>query len=452
MLSIVTPQQMRAIDAAATLVTPIATLIERSGEAVMWSALRMLGGTYGRRVVVLVGPGNNGNDGRVAAHRLAQRGVQVTVHATDALPDGLPAVDLVIDAAFGTGFRGDWTPPRLAPGQAVLAVDIPSGVNGLTGEVASQAYRCQRTVTFAALKPGLIFGPGATLTGAIEVADIGLATPTSTHLIEPADVAAWLPSPARDTHKWRNAVRVVAGSSGMSGATRLASMAALRSFSGMVHLSSPGVATDDSGHEYVVRSLPETGWAAAVQADLHRFGALIVGPGLGRGTAAEDVVSCIGAAALPTVIDGDGLAAIASRGLHALAGRQASTVLTPHDGEYRMLTGALPGADRIDAARSLAVLSGATVLLKGQATVIADPSGEVIVSNSGDHRLATAGTGDVLTGIVASLLAAGMPAMQAAAAGAWIHGAAAAYHFETGMVASDLLGSIPRVLAELRPR
>lgn len=287
MIPVVTPAEMGSIDAAAP--EPVEVLIGRAGAAVARTAVRMLGGTYGRRVVVVAGKGNNGNDGREAARRLRRRGVRVVEVDATALPERLPPCDLVIDAAFGTGFRGEWTAP--ATEAPVLAVDIPSGVDGLTGVVSGSPLPAERTVTFAALKPGLLVGPGAALAGVVAVAVIGLDVSSArTHLVEAADVAAWLPPRAPAAHKWQGAVRIVAGSPGMTGAAHLAARAALRAGAGYVTLSSPGVDDDPRAPTEVVgRPLPDEGWAAVVGEDLGRFGALVVGPGLGRspGTAAE---------------------------------------------------------------------------------------------------------------------------------------------------------------------
>ncbi len=441
-IPVVTPEEMGAIDAAAP--EPVEVLIGRAGSAVCRAAVRMLGGTYGRRVVVVAGKGNNGNDGRDAARRLRRRAVRVeVVDATDA-PAALPPADLVVDAAYGTGFRGEWTAP--ATDAPVLAVDIPSGVDGLTGAVGGAPLSAVRTVTFAALKPGLLLAPGAPLAGEIEVVDIGLdVASTSTHLVEAADVVGFLPHREVTGHKWQAAVRVVAGSPGMTGAAHLAAAAAFRSGAGYVTLSSPGVDVDPAAPTEVVgRSLPDRGWAAAVLADADRYGALAVGPGLGTSDASvAEVRALVAAWPGPVVVDGDGLTALGDTAAAVTAGRAVPAVLTPHEGEFARLTGTAAGPDRITAVRALAASTGAVVLLKGPATVVADPDGAVLVSTTGDARLATAGTGDVLTGVVAAFLAGGASPLQAAAGAAFLHGRAGAVGWRHGLVASDLLDRLP---------
>ena len=234
-----TPAEMGAIDAAAP--EPVEVLIERAGSAVARMARQMLGGTYGRRVDVIVGKGNNGADGRAAARSLEARGVRVRLFDAADCPPRLPPADLVIDAAYGTGFHGDWRAPRVGA-MPVLAVDIPSGVDGLTGEAGPGVLPADRTVTFAALKPGLLIGPGRVLAGDVEVVDIGLDTTRArAGLVEADDVARWWRPRPPTAHKWSRAVRVVAGSPGMTGAAHLAAGAAQRAGSGMVSLSSPGV-------------------------------------------------------------------------------------------------------------------------------------------------------------------------------------------------------------------
>lgn len=452
MLPIVTPDEMAAIDATAT--EPVEVLIERAGAAVARAALRMLGGSYGRRVVVVAGKGNNGADGRAAARRLRRRGVSVQIVEAAEAGTILPPSDLVIDAAYGTGFRGTWASPDPS-GAPVLAVDIPSGVDGLTGAAGSGVRPADRTVTFAALKPGLVFPPGSVLTGRLELADIGLpVSRASTFLVQASDVAGWLPPRAVDAHKWRAGVWVVAGSPGMRGAARLAAAAAQRAGAGMVRLSSPGLDADSRAPtEVVSRFLPSTAWAGDVLEGMDRFHCLAIGPGLGRADAtAQSVRTAVTQVPVPIVVDGDGLFALAwsGEGPRALLRmRAAATILTPHDGEYSILTGTRVGPDRVAAARHLAADTKSVVVLKGPATVVARPDGVSYLVTAGDARLATAGTGDVLTGIISGLVASGVPAFEAAAAGAWIHGQAGRNGPERGLVASDLIDLIPGVLSAL---
>jgi NAD(P)H-hydrate epimerase len=450
MLPIVTPEEMAAIDAAAP--EPTEVLVERAGAAVAWAALRMLGGAYGRTVNVICGKGHNGADGRVAARHLTAKGVKVRIFDVPT-PTVLPHCDLVIDAAFGTGFHGSWKPPEVGD-TPVLAVDLPSGVDGLTGDIAGDVLAAARTVTFAALKPGLLMPPGSIVAGELELADIGLDVGAArANLVQAADVADWWPERDEYAHKWRSAVRVVAGSSTMTGAPRLVAEAAMRTGAGIVHLSVPGMTLPDAPIEVVQRPLPSTNWARAALGSLDRFHAIVVGPGLGRSDdTAASVRELVLEAPLPIVVDGDGLFALgwSAEGAAALLRRRTMpTVLTPHDGEYALLAGNQPGLDRLVAARRLAADSGCTVLLKGAATIVAEPDGYALVVTAGDARLATAGTGDVLSGIIGALLAGGLKPVQAAAAGAWIHGQAGRRGAHHGLVASDLPELIPAVLEEL---
>jgi hydroxyethylthiazole kinase-like uncharacterized protein yjeF len=450
MVPVVTPEEMAAIDAAAP--EPVEVLIGRAGAAVAREALDLLGGTYGRRVTVVAGKGNNGNDGRDAARRLERRGVRVRVIPAAEAPDRLPPSDLVIDAAYGTGFRGTYHAPDPA-GAPVLAVDIPSGVGGLTGEVSGEPAPAVRTVTFAALKPGLLFHPGRALAGEVAVADIGLDTSTArAHVVGAGDVAAWVPRRAAGAHKWKAAVVIAGGSPGMTGAAHLAAAAAFRAGAGMVRVASPGVEHDPGlPTEAIAVPVPVAGWEGAVRDQLGRAGALIVGPGLGLSAPNEAAVGHVVAdAEVPTLVDGDGLTALGERAAELL-GRRSTTapvVLTPHDGEFARLAGGPPGADRCAAARGLAARVGAVVLLKGPTTVVAEPGGRVLMSTAGDQRLATAGTGDVLSGTIGALLARGVGGFEAAAAGAWLHGTAAMQGPPDGLVASDLVDALPSALAQ----
>ena len=454
-IPIVTPQEMREIDAAAP--EPVDELIDRAGRAVARVALDMLGGAYGRVVNVLAGGGNNGNDGRTAGAHLERRGVKVRVIDAAMRPPVLPPCDLVIDAAYGTGFRGEWVAPdivaRRGERPSVLAVDIPSGVNALTGEAGPGVLAADRTVTFQALKPGLVFDVGRELSGDIEVVDIGLDVARATqYLVERSDVVAWRPTRAGDAHKWNGAVRVVAGSPAMLGAGRMCAEAAARSGAGLVTLSSPGIDPDARG-EIIQHRIPATDFHGEVFSDLERFGALVIGPGLGReaGTMAS-TRTLIAEAMLPVVIDGDAIFAAAwsadgAGPLLRLRGRP--TVITPHDGEFSLLAGHAPGVDRVSAARRLAADFDVVVLLKGPATIVASPDGRVLVVDHGDERLATAGSGDVLAGMIGALLAAGLAPERAAAAAAWIHADAARRGPRRGLLAADIVDLIPAAVGSL---
>jgi NAD(P)H-hydrate epimerase len=431
-IPVLTPAEMKAVDEAA--LEPVEVLIGRAGAATARAALRLLGGAYGRRVVVVAGKGNNGADGRAAAVVLRQRGVRVAVVDAGAAPKVLPAADLVLDAAYGTGFRGGYEAPD-AGTAAVLAVDVPSG----------PSLRADATITFAALKPVLVLDDGPERAGAVEVADIGLDVGAATmHVVEDADMAL-LPGRRREAHKWQSAVFVAAGSPGMLGAPVLVTTGAMRAGAGYVRLGVPG---EDPAllppGEAVGVALPAEGWDAAVLEGAERCRALVVGPGLGRATATAVAVRAVLAAApVPTVVDADGLNALG--GLHeaaeVLRRRPAPTVLTPHEGEFARLAGRRrpgSGTDRIEDVRAMAAATGAVVLLKGSTTVVADPSGRVLLSRAGSPRLATAGTGDVLSGVVGAFLALGVDPLVAAGLAAHAHGAAARLGFSRGLVASDL--------------
>jgi NAD(P)H-hydrate epimerase len=450
-IPVVTPEEMVLIDRAAA--EPVEVLIGRAGGAVARAALDMLGGAYGRRVIVVVGKGNNGNDGREAARRLRARGVAVTLVDAAGAPEVLPPADLVIDAAYGTGFRGEYNPPLPRdPDTPVLAVDIPSGVSGLTGAIGGNPLSADRTVTFAALKPGLLLEPGASLCGRIDVADIGLDTSTArTHLVEAADIAEWLPTDPPTAHKWQRAVWIIGGSPGMTGAIALAARGALRTGAGYVRLSTPG---GDLGQHAPVEAvgvpLPAGRWAEPVLAEQGRFGAIVVGNGLGLDAGHASELRLLAAAAVvPTVIDADGLTLL---GRNAASVVQPHTILTPHDGEFARLAGCAPGEDRLDAVRRLAAELGCVVLLKGPLTTVAEPGGDVLLTNTGDSRLATAGTGDVLAGVIGALCARGVPPFEAAAAGAFIHGLAGALGWRHGLVAGDVADHLPEALDRLAGR
>ncbi|MFA5883533.1 MAG: NAD(P)H-hydrate dehydratase [Acidimicrobiia bacterium] len=477
MLAVLTPEEMGAADRGAIAAgTPVEVLMDRAGRAVAWDVRRRLGRTYGVRAVIACGKGNNGGDGLVAARVLRGWGARVDIVMVGegidaaAFARHVARADVVIDAMYGTGFRGELTGDARSVADAyaaftgpVIAVDIPSGVDGLTGAVPGLAVRADATVCFAAMKPGLCFEPGRTLAGDVHVVDIGIAVtdgdaPPRTFCTEPADLAAWLPPRAPAAHKWNAACFVVGGSGGMTGAPLLASHAAMRAGAGMVWCGVPGAdaAARASGSEVITKGLPADAdgaltedAATTVLASAARFGALAIGPGLGRspGTGAA-VRRLVAEAAGPVVLDADALHALAGH-LDLLASRTVPAVLTPHAGEYAALRGEAPGPDRLAAARALAAETGAVVLLKGPGTVVAHPDGRAAICLRGGPVLATAGTGDVLTGIVGAFLARGVPPFEAATAAAFVHGSAADGSGHTGLVAGDLVDAIPSALDAL---
>lgn len=478
MLRVLTPNETRACDRAAIDAgTPESVLVERAAGAVARAARRLLGGLYGRHVVVAAGKGNNGNDGRVAARILRSDGVGVDVFDLEAGIDpmafsrALGRAHLLIDAMYGTGFRG-----RLEGDAAMvaasalgvartLAVDVPSGVDALTGRTSGAAVVADATVTFAALKPGLLTEPGRSHAGEIEVADIGVdpsAAGGCLYALEAADVDALVPGRDPGAHKWSAAVMVVAGSAGMTGAALLAGRGAYRAGAGMVVCALPGdeAARRASGGEVVTRALAATDDGALVPdavrpllGDIERFGALVVGPGLGRALPTLDAVrQLVASVPVPLVVDADALVALGEDPAplrERSAANRPPAVLTPHVGEFAALAGAPPGDDRIDAARSLAGRLGAVVLLKGPGTVVADPDGRALLTPTGGAGLATAGSGDVLAGVIGALLARGLEPFEAAGVGAWWHGRAGDL-LDEGALASDVADALPRTLAAIR--
>jgi ADP-dependent NAD(P)H-hydrate dehydratase / NAD(P)H-hydrate epimerase len=462
---VLTRDEMRAADAAALAGVSHETLVDRAGTAAAHAALRLLGGAYGRRVVVVAGKGSNGADGRVAASFLSRRGARVRVlQAADVGSGGvLPACDLVIDAAYGTGFRGSYDAPMVPAGAAVLAIDIPSGVDADSGDAPGAAVRADRTVTFAALKPGLLQGRGAVDSGAVEVADIGIGFPTpQALLVEDTDVAL-VPARPHQVNKWTTAVGIAAGSPGMEGSAILCTRGAMAAGAGMIRLGSPGSPSAAWPTEAVRMHLPAEGWAGAFVEASAKCKAVVLGPGLGTGeAAAEEIRAVIAAVPVPLVIDADALTALAALGSTAatralIDSRSAPSILTPHDGEYARLYGSAPTDDRLASARALARATGAVVLLKGPLTAVASPDGDaagsvapdVLLAAAGGPSLATAGSGDVLSGIIGAFCARGVPALEAAAIAAHVHGRAASFGPAQGLVAGDLPDLVAEFLTEL---
>jgi hydroxyethylthiazole kinase-like uncharacterized protein yjeF len=330
-----------------------------------------------------------------------------------------------------------------------LAVDIPSGVNGDTGVASAGAVRADHTVTFAALKPGLLLGEGPERTGTVEVADIGLDVSRATaHVLEDGDARGAMPPRLRNDHKWRSAVIVIGGSPGLVGAPWLAANAALRVGAGNVRMAVPGATGWEAPpSEVYSRLLPAEGWASQALEDAERCKAVVIGPGLGLSdTSGADLRAFLAKADQAVVIDADALTLLGRDAPDVLRVRPGPTVLTPHDKEFERLSGSAPADDRIQAVRALAADTGAIVLLKGSTTVMAAPDGQVLLAAAGSSVLATAGTGDVLSGTIAAFLARGTEPLLGAAAAAHAHGAAAR-SAPAGFVAGDLFELIPRWLA-----
>lgn len=463
MIAVLTPAEMRAADARTIAAgTPEVELMDRAGRAVAWRVRTVAGGTYGRRVVVLCGKGNNGGDGRITAGALRAWGMRVSVvevegdDIDDTLRRDLARAHIVVDAMYGTGFRGALRGKAAAAasfvarsGAIVVAVDIPSGVDGLTGETSGTAVRADHTVTFAAPKPGLWFHPGRGLAGVVTVADIGIDLGPDAErvgVVTDRDVAAWVPRRSPIAHKWNAGVLVIGGSDGMSGAPMMVARAAMKLGAGIVWAALPGRAAElASGTEVITHRIGAEDLGRLAPPSVpelietsRRFGAVVVGPGLGTAPETlEAVRALVAGIEVPLVLDADGLTAFAGIA-GSIAGKDTPAVLTPHDGEFARLAGGPAGADRIAAARGLADRTGATVLLKGPTTVVADPEGRVRLNPTGGPDLATAGSGDVLSGIIGAFLAQGMNTTDAAASAAYIHGRAGDPGGHTGLLAGEI--------------
>lgn len=483
---LLTPSQMHRVDASAVAAgTPGIRLMERAGEAVALSARAM---RPDGEIVVLSGPGNNGGDGFVAARLLRDAGYRVTValHAARAdlrgdaalaaarfagvVVEATPAVfrraSLVVDALFGAGARlplgteaRALTEAANASGARILAVDLPSGVDGATGEADEQAIRADETVTFVRRKPGHILLPGRLHCGRVTLADIGIAPAiverldVATFLNRPRLWSALLPRPRAGGHKYaRGHTLVLSGGMASTGAARLGAMAALRVGSGLVSLASPpGALMVNAAHTtaIMVRRCEGLEGLRELLAD-PRFGVILLGPGLGIGAETVQQVDFALGSERSVVLDADALSSAADdpeRLIGAIRRSGKPVVLTPHDGEFARVFPDSSGS-KLDRARAAASRSGAVVLLKGADTVVAAPDGRAAICDNAPPTLATAGAGDVLSGLIAGLLAQGMPAFEAAAAAAWIHGDSAR-RFGAGLIAEDLPDLVPGVLADL---
>jgi hydroxyethylthiazole kinase-like uncharacterized protein yjeF len=487
--------------AAAAAGTPVAALMGRAGAALARTGRDLVGGASGRRVVAVAGKGHNGGDALEALARLARRGAGAEALLT-AEPEELDAegrrcvaavraaggrvrvferelagrllgrADLVVDGLLGTGSAGA---PRGVVAEAieavnasparVLAVDIPSGVDGATGAVPAAAVRADATVTFQAVRPGHVLAPGSERVGRLEVADIGLPLePGPWGVSEAGDLAGLVPVPHGELHKRsRGVLLAVGGSSGMGGAPTLIGLAARRSGTGLLVLAVPASVADRVGAavpEALTVHLPEADGGItpdaldACKRWLDEATALAIGPGLGRSAATGEAVrALLGSFEGPALVDADGLFALGTGA--PLAERRAPTLVTPHAGEFARLAPDASGT-RLHQAADRARHWGATVLLKGNHTVVAEPGGCLVVNPTGVPALATGGTGDVLTGLAGALLAQGLDPFDAGRLAAWVHGRAgalaAAASSQVSVAAGDVAAHLPAAFAELLAR
>lgn len=412
MIPILTTAEMREADAKATGQRGVDALVGLAGTAVALHAKRILRSCYGTRVAVIVGPGLNGADGRVAAAWLTSRGARVDLVPWDHMPALLVGYDLVVDAAFGLGCSRPFVAPKVSIETPVLAVDLPSGVDADSGELLGEPMVASATLALGALKPAHLTGPSAAIMGELHCAGLGIVEAFENGLLDDSDLAFLIQSDA-DDHKWRHAVQALVGSPLMPGAADLVVRGALAGGASMIRLASHG----DIGSS--VNLPPEVVHVSEPTVDA-RCRAVVAGSGLGAGTAGW-LRERIANLTCPLVLDADGL----DRNLiDELSPRDGSWVLTPHDGEFVRLSGEPLSSNRFDDVRALARATGCVVLLKGPTTVVASPAGTLRVVTSGTASLATAGTGDVLSGLIAATIARGHAPLEAAAMAAHLHGRA----------------------------
>jgi ADP-dependent NAD(P)H-hydrate dehydratase / NAD(P)H-hydrate epimerase len=465
---------MRAVDAWAIddQGVPEADLMERAGLGLARVTAAVAGDGPVR---IVVGKGNNGGDGRVAARLLEEDGYVVELlDGTEPFErDRLDGSGAVVDALLGTGFEGAPREPLASAIWAinqqdapVVACDVPSGVNASTGEIEAEAVRAAVTATFHGSKLGLHVNPGKEHAGRVEVVEIGIPRgapePSAAGLIGEA-VLDLYPRRTPSGSKFNSGVVVIVGGSvGLTGAPTMAARSAARSGAGYVQVAVPAPvqpSVDLRLLEQMSRGLPDDdgfhtpAGVADVEEMAERAGAVVLGPGLGRTEGAQEFARGAALAVeVPLLVDADGLNAHAGR-LELLREREAATVLTPHEGEMgRLLEIGTEevAAHRLQYAREAAELSGAVVLLKGDDTIIARPGGPVAISPGGTPALATAGTGDVLSGLIGALLAKGMDPFEAAALGALAHVLAARAVAERlgpdHVMAGDVIEALPEGL------
>ncbi len=479
--ALLTAVQMNEADRrAAAAGTPGRVLMQNAGNAVARQITRRWSP---RPVIVLCGPGNNGGDGFVTAVALARAGWPVRiallgkrehlqgdahVHAARwngnveaVMPAAIEGAALVVDALFGSGLRRrmdagvvETLAAAARSGLPLIAVDVPSGVMGDTGE-GVDAVPAICTVTFARKKPAHVLLPGRDLCGEVVVADIGIPPA----VFESLGIASWendpvlwraqLPRASPSGNKYTRGHALVYGGYPMTGAARMAARAAARAGAGLTTIAVPSVAFSlyaAALTSIMVQPLSLNGDLARLLTD-SRYTALLIGPGAGICDTTRDAALQFLATGLPVLLDADAISVFASHSAGLAAAIRGPCVMTPHDGEFARVFESR--GDKLTRARTAARQSGAVIVLKGADTVIAAPDGRVIVNTNAPATLATAGSGDVLGGLILGLLSQGMDCFAAAAAGVWIHGAAAAL-FGPGLIAEDLPDLVPAVMRELR--
>jgi hydroxyethylthiazole kinase-like uncharacterized protein yjeF len=472
MRGVYTVEQVRAAEDELMASLPDGALMARAAYGLAVECVQLLGRIYGARIALLVGAGNNGGDALYAGAYLARRGARVTAVLLDeerahpggraalvraggrtAAPDPTTLADaeLVVDGIVGIGGRGGLRGAAVALAGAArdcltVAVDVPSGVNADTGEVGDDAIRADVTVTFGALKPGLLVARGAERAGEVRLIDIGLGATlgeAETYVLEAVDVASLLPTPGATDDKYtRGVVGLVAGSAAYPGAGTLATGAAICGGAGMVRYA--GTAVDAIRARYPEAVVHDGATPSELQVQ-----AWVVGPGIGTDDAARDLLSDVLGTGVAVIADADAITLIGGSP-DLLTGRSAPTVLTPHDREFARIADG-PSADRLGSARRAAAALGASVLLKGDATIVAAPDGRAWINPTGTPWLGTAGSGDVLSGLIGSLLASGLEAPVAAAVGAYVHGVAGQLAAAVGPPSSlDVLGSIRAALHSIQ--
>lgn len=448
MTELLTPAQMYQADALAIAsgITE-AQLIENAGRAVAEEITRRYGA---RKTVVLCGPGNNGADGKVAARYLQQWGWPIT------MSDDIAGAELIIDALYGAGLSRDF-PAELADkinsaGVPIIAIDIPSGLDGLTGQPRGASVKADLTITFFRKKPAHLLLPGRMLCGEVVVADIGIAE----SVLAEINPQLWentkpiLPDFDSSTYKYkRGHAVIVSGAKFNTGASRLAAQAALKIGAGLVTIA---------GHEdellihathttALMLAQTENALALGMLLNDKRRNAVCIGPAAGIGSETSAKVRAILASGAATVLDADALTSFAQNPAElfaAIAERpDRSVILTPHEGEFARLFSDLANVAEAKHERALkaAKRSGAIIILKGADTVIASPDGRAVINSNAPPSLATAGSGDVLAGLATGLLAQGMPAFEAACAAVWLHGDAAT-RCPRSFIAEDLVQGI----------